>query len=272
MMTVTAFQHVLITRFNLATPGRESDIRNRPGWLAERFDLFDRHCLPSVAAQTVTDFVWVVLFDEETPAPFKERIEACRRVYPFTPVFTPMFRGDDWIRIISNTAGLCEPWLLTTRLDNDDALARDFVERLHAEVRAAPAERAAFNFTRGFVVCHGRVYALTHTSNAFVSLLEQRDAQASTVMAHRHMSIGSAATVRQIGGPGGWIQMVHGGNVSNKIRGRRVAPQVLQDRIPPGAAGSLSAASSASILVDNLLFAPLREGRDSLVNRLRGRR
>ena len=31
------FAHVVTTRFNLATPGRESAFRNRPGWLAERF-------------------------------------------------------------------------------------------------------------------------------------------------------------------------------------------------------------------------------------------
>ncbi len=51
-----AFTHLILTRFNLATPGRESAIRNRPGWLAERFDLFERICLPSVASQTCRDF------------------------------------------------------------------------------------------------------------------------------------------------------------------------------------------------------------------------
>lgn len=265
------FNHTLVTRFNLATPGRESNIRNRPGWLAERFDLFERHCLPAVAAQTRTDFRWVILFDIDTPAMFRERIERYRQVVPFTPVFTPMFRGDAWVRIVREATGITTPWLLTTRLDNDDAIARDFVERLHAAVLAAPTERSSFNFTHGFVVSDGRVYALRHPSNAFVSLFEANGPEATTVMAHQHMEIGRAGPVRQIDGPGAWVQIVHGGNVSNKVRGWRVAPEALVDRIPQGIVGPLADVTSTTVTVENLFLSPLRAGRDRVINWLRGR-
>ena len=79
------FTHVIMTRFNMPTPGRESHIRSRPGWLAGRFELFERYCLPSIAAQTTRDFHWVVYFDVETPPEFRARIEACRAVFPFVP-------------------------------------------------------------------------------------------------------------------------------------------------------------------------------------------
>jgi len=50
------YRHVMITRFNVMfrdlahtrAAGKGLDA----AWLAERFDLFERYCLPSVLAQT----------------------------------------------------------------------------------------------------------------------------------------------------------------------------------------------------------------------------
>lgn len=109
------FTHVLMTRFNLATPGRESAIRNRPGWLAQRFDLFERYCLPSVAAQTVRDFKWIIYFDKDTPEDFRARIERLREVFPFTPYFTGLFPGTGWRESITATLPRDTPMLLTSR-------------------------------------------------------------------------------------------------------------------------------------------------------------
>ena len=205
------FVHVIMTRFNLATPGRESRIRLRPGWLAERFDLFERYCLPSVAAQTEQGFRWVIYFDVETPQEFRDRIEACRRVHPFVPYFTPLFPGSGWPRSLrellgdpparSRGAGPA-PWLLTTRLDNDDALAVDHVARLQAAVAALPApQRCSLNFTHGFVLNDGRVYAHEHRSNAFASWLEPWDAPMCTAQDIEHMKMADHGPIRQIDGP-----------------------------------------------------------------------
>ena len=133
MQVGTDFVHVILTRFNLATPGRESAIRNQPGWLAGRFELFERYCLPTLAAQrgvSAGGFRWIVYFDDGTPEPFRARIEACRRVADFHPFFTPIFPGEQWgisARAVLAAEGRAAPWLLSTRLDNDDGLAVDFV-------------------------------------------------------------------------------------------------------------------------------------------------
>lgn len=268
------FRHVILTRFNLATPGRESAIRNQPGWLAGRFALFERYCLPTLAAQTVGDFRWIVYFDEATPEPFRARIEAARRVADFHPYFTPIFPGERWgisVREILGAGGGAVPWLLSTRLDNDDGLAVDFVARVQAAVAGFGApRRAAFNVTNGYVFDGRRAYALAHPSNAFASLLEPWEA-ARTVSDVQHMRLAEQGPVVQVAGPGGWLQVVHGGNVSNKIRGRRVPPSELAGRFPPGI--DLGApASAAAIAAENLLLAPLRGARDraaGLVRRLR---
>ena len=48
--------HVLLTRFNLPSKGHESLVRAQENWLRNRVVLFERYCLPSVAAQTCRSF------------------------------------------------------------------------------------------------------------------------------------------------------------------------------------------------------------------------
>ena len=265
------FTHVIMTRFNMPTPGRESQIRSRPGWLAGRFDLFERYCLPSIAAQITRDFHWVVYFDEETAQEFRDRIEACRKVFPFTPYFTGFFQAEGWPRSLRETLGTPTPWLLSTRFDSDDALAVDHAERLQAAVeRAAPTARCSFNLTNGVVIEEGRVYAHAHLTNAFASWFEPWDATARTCMSINHMRMAEVGPIVQVDGPAAWLQVVHGGNVSNKVRGRRVGPGIVRGRFPPEVPGKLKDDPALGIALENLVLTPLRAGRDSLVTRLRG--
>lgn len=271
MQRDTGFTHVVMTRFNMPTPGRESQIRERPGWLAGRFDLFERYCLPSIAAQTTRNFHWMVYFDESTPAPFRDRIEAAREVFPFTPFFTGFFEAEGWPRSLRETLGQPTPWLLTTRFDSDDALSLDHVARLQAAVaEAAPTARTSFNLTQGLVIEGGRVYAHEHRSNAFASWFEPWDETARTAMSINHMRMAELGPVLQVGGPAAWLQVVHGGNVSNKVRGRRVGPEAVAGRFPAAVPGRLPAVSPVEAAFENLVLTPIREGRDRLVSRLRG--
>lgn len=260
------FHHVIMTRFNLATPGRESALRNRPGWLAERFDLFERYCLPSVAAQTERRFHWIVYFDADTPEPFRARIEACRAVQPFTPYFTPLFPAEGWPRSVRETLDAPAPWLLTTRLDNDDALAADFVARLRAAALEAPLRRGALNFTNGYIMAGGRLYAHSHPSNAFASWLEPWDEAMRTAPSIAHMEFAEHGPVRQIGGAAAWMQIVHGGNVSNKVRGRLTAPDAARGRFPDAAVKEAANPGLIERLVENGLKAPLRAVRDRVLD------
>lgn len=268
------FTHVVMTRFNMPTPGRESTIRSRPGWLAGRFELFERYCLPSIAAQTSRDFHWMVYFDEATPPEFRARIEACRAVFPFIAVFTGFFPGEGWPRSVAQVLGQPTPRLLTTRFDSDDALAVDHVARLQAAVALAAARpgttRMSFNLTRGVVIEAGRVYAHDHPSNAFASWFEPWDADTRTCMSINHMRMAELGPIEQVGGPPAWLQVVHGGNVSNKVRGRRIAPGTIRGRFPAVVLGDLPDPSATGIALENLLLTPLRDGRDALVSRLRG--
>ena len=74
------FEHFIVTRFNL--PLFKAKVEGKvvgnldETWLAGRFDLFERYCLPSVKGQTCQNFRWIVLFDAATPQKFKDRFKS----------------------------------------------------------------------------------------------------------------------------------------------------------------------------------------------------
>ncbi len=268
------FTHILMTRFNLATPGRESALRNRPGWLAGRFELFERYCLPSVAAQTVGagGLRWIIYFDEATPQEFQDRVAELQRVVPFEAYYTGLFPAEGWARSINERFGQATPLLLTTRLDNDDALAADFAERLRAAVAAAGAAPGIYNFTQGYVAGGGALYGLKHLSNPFFSVLSPWDAAPVTAPSIHHMAIADHGPVHQLGGAGAWMQMIHDGNVSNKIRGRRLPQSALDGRFPAAIAAELAPAGPLAITLENAVLTPVRSLRDRLSELRRAKR
>lgn len=262
-MKTVPFNHVLMTRFNLATPGRELSIRTQPGWLESRFDLFERYCLPSVAAQTEHNFCWIIYFDKDTPPAFRERIESLRSVTNFHPYFTGLFPASGWAQSIAEVVAPQAPLLLTTRLDSDDALSKDFIERLHENVVAQTYALGAYNFTNGLTRRGDRIYSLCHTSNAFFSWLESsRNYQTACTIPH--MEVAEQGHVYQLGGDPAWMQIIHDRNVSNRIRGRRAAPDAAASFI--GEAGEeIARANKLTLALDHMLLSNLRSGQDNMI-------
>jgi len=267
MTDYDSLTHVIFTRFNLATPGHESTIRCRPGWLESRFSLFERYCLPSVAAQDCRDFRWIILFDKDTPAEFRERIERYRDTQDFYPYYTGLFPGTGWAQAVREVLGdTHESWLLTTPLDNDDSLARDFVSRLQQAVRSAGAlRRGAFNMTNGAILANGRLYRCVHKSNAFASWLERYDENMVTIGTIAHMTLAMHGPVTQVGGPAAWLQVVHGENVSNKIRGHRIKADADTWPFPMPILDEIKEDSRLAIATENLTVGRLRNFRDRLL-------
>jgi len=72
-------KHFLFTRFNLRN---EDWITAQDGaavlteeWLTQRLELFQKYCYPSVMNQKNNNFLWVILFDVNTPKGFRKNIE-----------------------------------------------------------------------------------------------------------------------------------------------------------------------------------------------------
>lgn len=269
------FTHVILTRFNMATPGRELAIRTKPGWLADRFALFEDYCLPSIAAQTRRDFRWMVYFDKDTPDEFKERVERLRGVFPFDAYYTGLFLTPGWRQSIAQTIAPETPLILTTHFDNDDALARDHVERLHASVVANGCRQGGYNFENGLVRAGDRVYALRHRSNAFFSWLEPFGPETRTVSSIPHMRMADLGDVHQIGGAPAWMQLVHGTNVSNRVRGKRLGNEAPLGLFAGRGGEPVADPGLRDQIVENLVLRYGRDLRDLATiafNRLRSRR
>lgn len=257
------FRHVIMTRFNLATPGKEAAIRTQAGWLEGRFHLFETYCLPSIAAQHNTAFDWIIYFDIDTPDVFKSHIAALQKVFPFHAYYTPLFRSEGWNRSLRETYPLQDKLLLTTRLDNDDALPMDFTERLHAAIGANQFRTGAYNFRNGLIRQGAALYAITHPKNAFFSQLETVEGDLRPALSIQHMQLDSVVPVHQIEGAPGWLQIVHDTNVSNKARGYRVAPDPYIALFPAPIMDGLSRPSAAERIVQNLILSPLWSLRDT---------
>jgi hypothetical protein len=259
-------KHFLLTRFNVASPGREKSIRLRPSWLTGRFDLFREYCLPSVAAQTRNDFEWVVFFDEQTPDKYRHVISNLKTVYPFRAEFTGLFEMDKIVPQLMSTIKDAD-WLLTTRLDSDDILAVDHMARLRQAL--IPPRQQVVNFSDGVILsvvdAQPRLYSVRDNANPFASLMEPMGPGIRTIWGEKHVDIERIAPIMQIGGMPAWMQIVHGTNVSNRVKGRRVRLNSFCEVFPYlGQLSEQVRETGAEIQRENSIVLPMRQARESL--------
>lgn len=209
--------HILITRFNVQywDSPEPSD-----QWLQQRIELFRRYTVPSVRSQTTMPDTWLVLCGK-MPTWLGEEFEAIRteipilRVRRLSEAYSPEVAA---AAVTAEVPGDADR-LITTRVDNDDALAPDFLET----VRAAAADRIGvfLNFPHGLLLSSGRLYCLSDPSNQFISLIEPADSP-KTVLVDKHQLLDRYGPIVQIAEPDMWIQVLHGGNLSNNtVRGVR---------------------------------------------------
>jgi hypothetical protein len=219
-------QHFIITPFYVrrhffSNTGKVEVRHASLEWLDDRLRLFEAYCLPSVAAQSDQNFNWYLYFDDSTPGKYLDRVAAAIAIARRDNIFIKRCALWEGSTLVSDlVAGLDERtrWVITTRLDNDDGLQRDFVSMLHAGVE----EKTEFlNFPRGIIWYSGRYYEYRHPSNAFLSMVEPADSP-RTVWLVPHENAPRIAPVRQLPQTPAFLQVIHGNNVSNKPRGTRI--------------------------------------------------
>ena len=254
--------HFILTRFNVLKVKQTQADAPSLDWLTHRFDLFERFCLPSVLSQDEGSFRWFIYFDEQTPNQFQERVRGYsdERI---RPIFVPPGGATlDKVKAhIRSELPEETEWLLTTRLDNDDAIARDFCSRLRGSM--AGLEPHALNFSNGVIFADGRLFQHSDMSNAFISTLE-RTSEFQTAWHGFHTEVGKFLPVKQLEGPPMWMQVVHDRNISNVVRGKLLSDSeglqrfaVKLDRTDPP--------SKVALLLDRTVFATYRQTRDRLI-------
>jgi hypothetical protein len=226
---VNTFGHFILTRFNVPLrfdlpPGQQpARLGLDPGWLARRFDLFERVCLASVARQVVRDFQWLVFMDAATPEAFRDRLAGLAAAHPFLlPVYCDRFEE---ATVLPEIRGRETPGRLriTTRLDNDDAIHPRLVERVR---RIAERQAPRLDLRRGFYVsfplgcCErdGDFYLQRYRYNPFASYVSAPETD-RTVLGTDHRYVADVAPVVFDWTRPMWCQTIHGENVANRLRG-----------------------------------------------------
>lgn len=218
-------QHFILTRFNLLLWQKDKEgckVRTVE-WLEHRFILFEHYCLPSLCNQSCKDFEWIVLFDSRTPDKYKKRIEQCQTKCPqLIPIFIEPSEGRYFASIFKREVvkRLKAPRVLTTYLDNDDALDGRFVEDLQARVPNA-SDGQFFNYTDGyqFYTDHKYLLRIHYPRNHFVSVVEKGDpATLKTIYgfgSHYYIDKIEGVKIENVEGLPLWCEVIHEKNMGN---------------------------------------------------------
>lgn len=221
-MTRPAIDHVILTRFNLPSAGRESLIRAQDGWLRKRVALFERYCLPSVLQQDTDAFKWIIYFDPESPQWLVDWLQTIEESANFVPIFRESVSHADLLVDLRTVTGAQGQTLITTNLDNDDAVATDFVSRIQTAVQGRA--RQAIYLANGLILNEPNLYIHRDQYNAFCSVAESWNAPL-TAWTDWHNRLHLHMQVNLVEGPPAWLQVIHGTNVSNRVHGRLTRPR-----------------------------------------------
>jgi len=211
-------QHFIITRFNIPLPNHTRDKNGKrtltDAWMEERFSLFERICMPSIMAQTNQDFQWVVLFDAQTKERWRAHIQALQTQCPrLTPIFTDR---SSCVEAINELIEDRTEKVLTTRLDNDDALHREYVALVQRTAETKNAD-CFLLFRFGYSLQGDTAVVRSHRYNPFSTFVEFRNnaSPIRTVYCSSHGHIRRVAPLYYIKERPFWLVGIHDRNAVN---------------------------------------------------------
>ena len=219
------FNHYLITRFNLradywdVTKNNEQLLTDE--WMDNRMGLFENFCFPSVIGQTNQNFEWLLYFDTNTKEVYKNRIlNLVANQKNFKVFFVdamPSFMPELLKYIALETKD--KPYLITTRIDNDDSIHVDFINEVQKQFDQQ--EYRAIDFIKGYSLQIEPIYILGKKEqlfNPFISLIEKND-NPKTAFHQDHRYWKRDKKVTQIGEKRMWLSIIHQRNKINKFDG-----------------------------------------------------
>ncbi len=131
---VLSYRHVIITRFSV----RFSMLTEKAGKLFDcdrldkRMKVFKTVCVPSIVHQSWKHFFWVILVDSDLPSKYRHEIDSIADKHKFIRVLE--WQADyklsqvSWLEEVDIDINVTH--LITTRLDDDDALHIHFTKMI----------------------------------------------------------------------------------------------------------------------------------------------
>jgi len=229
------YQHFIITFFNLKIwiKDKAKQQTDTDEWLEDRFRLFETYCLPSVKAQTCQEFVWLCLFDECTSLHFRNRIAEYKKSVPqlhdcyFTEEQAGQYYDADehtrcrFIRDeVRKLLDASTEYVITTNLDNDDAINNHMVEWMKKEIEGNNSTPMVYRFIKGIQYFSAPNIALrmNYPHNHFLSLVENAKGDFHTVVFYQHARAHRILPYTDINKKAAWMEVVHHRNVINDLR------------------------------------------------------
>jgi hypothetical protein len=209
------FQHLIVTRYTLKGWAYEEF---SPDWLEERMRVFRTYCVPSIAQQDV-DFTWLILCDETTDSDYVDSIRAISKSVPALQVaITSRDRGI-WSRhAVASVLDDDTDLLITTRLDNDDALHAGALRAMQEYIEPftrSPLDGLLVRFPRGYRYDEpsGRMFSSYWMDSPFITLFEKLDGDMSklrNVYFAQHPRIHLEVATHLEESLPAWLQVIHG--------------------------------------------------------------
>lgn len=224
------FRHVILTKFNLKVghwhKDKRGDLIDTDGWLMNRINLFEKYCFPSIKNQTNQNFKWIVVFDHTTPETFRNIIDSYKYTYKnFIPLYT---NCTNHMKEILKEIGSDSDYLISTRIDNDDAFHKNAIERIQKQFKRQKFE--FINLSKGYILdtINNNIYITKETSNPFISLIEENtiDSPFKTVFSVKHKDAGRLGKIKLIKRGVYWIRIIHDRNLSNEVKGKKLRKAV----------------------------------------------
>lgn len=197
--------------------------------MEERISYLNDYCLPSILNQECDDFYWLIYLDSDTKTKYKLAVEeivkirSLRSHLEFTESAATFVQD---LRNLSKSLSCQSEYLITTRLDSDDALRKDAILRIqkafrHSIESPSPNNKIAINLLYGYQLRIRPFYEIVwkrFPSNPFISLVEELGDEIETVLTYFHNDLKNIKILDIVDGAY-WLQTVHTANMTTDILG-----------------------------------------------------
>lgn len=228
------YKHFVITRFNIRAnygcklKNPENNPMNRildEDYLEERFNIFERYTLKSMKEQINQNFTWIILFHKRTPSKYKEKIIKLKEEFNFKDIYF----DDDEKFVFSeyvDNGNIGDEYFITTRIDNDDMLANDYIEQIQQYANTNLHE-CVLSFEQGkkYDLKTKKEYNFKRKDNHFLSMIGKKG---ECILQYNHAKIfesGKKVVMLESQKPM-WTEIVHDTNVINKINNEDIEKEI----------------------------------------------
>jgi hypothetical protein len=222
VLAVSDIRNYVVIRFSVRhgdwAQRAYGDESNRAAWFEMRSKLFLKWTAASLQSQTIAPRRVFVVMDPSDTQLWARHLALPP---PFTPVYLTGGIDRETFRLIREDG---DGPAVTSRIDSDDAVAPDYLERINESV----GESWTGNRPETYVVaCNGYVTDLASietiywNASPFLSIFTPEVTEAK-LLTLNHLTVLDHAPI--LNTTALWMQIVHGTNLANKLRAPRLRP------------------------------------------------